>query len=203
MHHMSAFTAIVFAFGCASASGKPAAVASQPAAVPPSAPAVNLPARIPAQIGAFKITERAAVRGAPADSLFRYKDGSPANLSAFIYDVDADRQNDADPQLRTAREGEKFKAVQDILMSRGQIAAYRIAFSDTTRLTVGTGTLLEHAIGLGTRHPNGAITVELQYLYHIGGKFVKVRATVPEKGWEQTQVPQFARELALHMAGAT
>jgi hypothetical protein len=210
MHHMSPFTAIVFAFGCASASGKPAAVASQPAAVPPSAPAVNLYApavnlfaRIPAQIGAFKLTERAAVRGAPADSLFRYKDGSPANLSVFIYDADADRQNDADPQLRTAREGEKFKAVQDILMSRGQIAAHRVAFSDTTRLTVGTGTLLEHAIGLGTRHPNGAITVELQYLYLIGGKFVKVRATIPEKGWEQANVPQFARELALHMAGPT
>jgi hypothetical protein len=203
MHHMSAFTAIVFAFGCASAPGKSAPVASRPAAVPPSAPAVNLSARIPAQIGTFKLTERAAVRGAPADSLFRYKDGSPTNLSVFIYDADADSQNDADPQLRTVREGEKFKAVQDILMSRGQIAAHRVAFSDTTRLTVGTGTLLEHAIGLGTRHPNGAITVELQYLYLIGGKFVKVRATIPEKGWEQANVPQFARELALHMAGPT
>src|ERR1700684_3551178 len=113
MHHISAFTAIVLAFGCASAPGKPAVVASQSAAAPPSAPAVNLYARIPAQIGAFKLTERAAVRGAPADSLFRYKDGSPTNLSVFIYD--ADGQNDADPQLRTAREGDKFKAVQDIL----------------------------------------------------------------------------------------
>jgi len=64
MHHMSAFTAIVFAFGCASAPGKPPAIASQPAAVPRSAPAVNLYARIPAEIGAFKLTERAAVRGA-------------------------------------------------------------------------------------------------------------------------------------------
>jgi hypothetical protein len=203
MHHMSAFTAIVFAFGCASAPGKSAPVASRPAAVPPSAPAVNLSARIPAQIGTFKLTERAAVRGAPADSLFRYKDGSPTNLSVFIYDADADSQNDADPQLRTVREGEKFKAVQDILMSHGQIVAHQLAFSDTTRLRVGASTILEHAVAMPTRYPNGSITVEMQYLYLIGGKFVKVRATVPEKGWEQAHVPQFARELALHMAGPT
>jgi hypothetical protein len=161
MHHTSAFTAIVFAFGCASAPGKPAAVASQPAAVPPSAPAVKLYARIPAQIGAFKLTDRAAVRGAPADSLFRYRDGSPTNLSVFIYEADADGRNDADPQLRTVREGEKFKAVQDILMSRGQIAAHQLAFSDTTRLTVGASTILEHSVAMPTRYPNGSVTVEM------------------------------------------
>ena len=120
----------------------------------------------------------------------------------FIYDADADGPNDADPQKRTVREGEKFKAVQDILMSRGQVAAHLLAFSDTTRFAVGDSTILEHAVAMSTRYPNGSITVEMQYLYLIGGKFVKVRATVPEKGWEQTQVPQFARELALGMAGA-
>jgi hypothetical protein len=203
MHYMSAFSAIVFAFGCASAQSKPAAVASQPATAPPPAPAANLYARIPAQIGAFKLTERAAVRGAPAESLFRYKDGSPTNLSVIIYDADTDGQNDADPQLRTFREGEKFKAVQDILMSRGQIVAHQLAFSDTTRFTAGASTILEHSVAMPTRYPNGSVTVEMQYLYFIGGKFVKVRATIPAKGWEQAQVPQFARELALHMAGAT
>ena len=203
MKSMSAFTAIVFAFGCASAPAKPPAVASQPAAVPPSAPAVNLFARIPAQIGAFKLTQRAAVSGAPADSLFRYKDGSPTNLTVFIYDADADGHPDLDAPTRTAREGEKFKAVQDILMSRGQISAHQMAFSDTTRVTVGQSTILEHAVAMPTRYPDGAITVEMQYLYLIGGKFLKVRATVPEKGWQETQVPQFARELALRMAGAT
>jgi hypothetical protein len=43
----------------------------------------------------------------------------------------------------------------------------------------------------------------MQYLYLIGGKFVKVRATIPEPGWQQTQVPSFARELALRMARGT
>jgi len=190
MNRVLAFAVLLSAIGCASA----------PAPVVAPAPAVNLYARIPAEIGAFKLTERAIVRGLPTDSLFRFSDGSRTILTVIIYNVSADLRVDADSQKWTAREGEKFKLVQAIRRDRGQLSDFTLAFSDTTRFVVGARQILEHAIAIPTRYPNGAITVEMQYLYLIGGKFVKVRATIPQQGWEETKVPAFARELAIRMA---
>jgi hypothetical protein len=178
------------AIGCASA----------PAPAVPPAPAVNLYARIPSEIGAFKLTERGIVRGLPTDSLFRFSDGSRTILTVIIYDVAADVKVDADSQKWTPREGEKFKLVQAIRRDRGQLSDFTLAFSDTTRFAVGARHVLEHAIAMPTRYPSGMITVEMQYLYLIGGKFLKVRATIPQQGWEETKVPSFARELAIRMA---
>ena len=190
MNRVLAFAVLLSAIGCSSA----------PAPVVAPAPAVNLYARIPAEIGAFKLTERAIVRGLPTDSLFRFSDGSRTILTVIIYNVSADLRVDADSQKWTAREGEKFKLVQAIRRDRGQLSDFTLAFSDTTRFVVGARQILEHAIAIPTRYPNGAITVEMQYLYLIGGKFVKVRATIPQQGWEETKVPAFARELAIRMA---
>ena len=156
---------------------------------------------MPDEIGAFKLTERTTVRGLPSDSLYRFRDGSPTILTVIIYDVGSDVRADPDSQKWTMREGEKFKAVQDIRVSRGQIRAYQLALSDTTRFSAGGQKLLEHAIVTPIRFPNGTIAVDMQYLYLISGKFVKVRATLPEQGWQQTQVPSFARDLARRMAG--
>ncbi|CAN5892232.1 hypothetical protein BH11GEM2_BH11GEM2_00960 [soil metagenome] len=155
---------------------------------------------MPDKVGAFKVTERMGIRGFPTDSLFRFRDSSKTNLSVIIYDIPADVRVDSDSQKWTLREGEKFKAVQDVLKSRGQIAAYTLAFSDTIRFTVDARGILEHSIAGSVRFPNGAIAVELQYLYLIGGKFVKVRGTIPAQGWQQTRAPSFARELAVRMA---
>lgn len=203
MNRVAPLVVIVSVIGGAPVPGPAPAAAQQPASAGTSAPGSNLYARIPAEIGAFRLAERTAVRGLPTDSLFRFRDGSQTILSVIVYDVAADVRVDADSQKWTAREGEKFKAVQDVRASRGQIAAYEVAFSDTTRFAAGDRTILEHSIAAPVRFPNGAIAVELQYLYLIDGKFVKVRATVPEKGWEETQVPGFARELALRMARRT
>ena len=189
--------------GCASAASPAGAPPTAATATPPPAPTGTLYTRIPSEIGAFRITERATVRGLPTDSLFRFRDGSRTILTVIVYEVAEDVRVDADSQQWTRREGEKFKAVQEIRVRQGQLAAYVLAFSDTTRFAAGEHQILEHAIATPIRFANGAIAVDMQYLYLIGGKFVKVRATMPEQGWQQTQVPSFARTLALRMAGGT
>lgn len=192
--------AVLSVFGCAPAV-TPVAT-NPPADSSPgiSVSAVNLYTRIPSQIGAFKLTERSSVRGLPADSIFRFSDGSKTYLSVIVYGVTTDG-GDNDTQKWVALEGEKFKEAQDIRQKRGQISAYVMGYSDTTRFMVGSRNLLEHTIAMPTRYPNGSITVEMQYLYLIDNKFVKVRGTIPEHGWQQTGVPSFARELARRMAG--
>jgi hypothetical protein len=201
MNRVASFLVMASVLGCASAPSR--APGAAPSGAPPvtSAPAGDLFARIPAEIGAFKLTERRAVSGAPTDSLFRFSDGSRTILTVFVYDVDADVKSDADPQRWTAAEGAKFKQVQDIRVSQGAISAYALAFSDTSRFAVGGHEILEHSIATSTRFPNGAIGVDMQYLYLIGGKFVKVRATVPESEWQHSKVPSFARDLARRIAG--
>ena len=203
MNHVAAFLMLASAVGCASAPASAPTAGPSRASPLTSASRSNLYVRIPAEIGAFKLTERAAVSSGPTDSLFRFSDGSRTILTVFVYDATADVKSDADPQKWTAAEGEKFKAVQDIRVSRGAISSYAVAFSDTTRFAVGTHNILEHAIAIPIRFPNGSIAVDMQYLYLIDGKFVKVRATIPQAGWQQTKVPSFAREVARRLAGGT
>ena len=181
---------------CASGS-RPAT--SAPVATAPAQP-VNLYARIPSEIGAFKLTQRGVVQAAPFDSLFRYRDSTRTILTVIIYGLSDDVKIEADSQKWTAREGDKFRQVQEILKSRGRFADYIVAFSDTVRFAVGPMGILEHSIATPVRYANGSVAVDMQYLYLIGGKFVKVRATVPQEIWEKEPIPQFARELALRLA---
>src|SRR5688572_21370477 len=192
--------AVVSLFGCASATTPVTTSPSAGSAATMSESAATLFTRIPSQIGAFKLTERASVRGLPADSIFRFSDGSKTYVSVIVYDVTTDG-GDNDTQKWVALEGEKFREAQDVRRKQGLIAAYVMGYSDTTRFMVGSRNLLEHKIAMPTRYPNGSITVEMQYLYLIDDKFVKVRGTIPEQGWQETRVPVFARELARLMAG--
>ena len=199
MLRLLALTGLSLVVGCATSPARSTAPRPEQAAPVTS---TNLYIRIPDAIGAFKLTERATIRGIPTDSIFRFRDGSATILSLIIYEVPSDVKVGDDPQKWTQREGEKFRAVQEIRQNRGQISAFQVAFSDTARIA-GAQQILEHSIAVPTRMPNGAVAVEMQFLYLIGGKFIKVRGTIPEQGWEQTQVPAFARELALRLAGAT
>lgn len=191
---------LVSVVGCASSPTSASPAGARPSAVSP-APTASVYARVPAQVGEFRLTERASVSGAPGDSLFRFRDSSRTNLTVFIYEIGADVRVEADSQLWTAREGGKFKEIQDIRVARGQIAEYVLAVSDTSRIGIGRYDILEHWMATPVRFPSGAIAVDMQFLYLVGGKFIKVRATIPEQGWEQTRVPSFARELALRLAG--
>jgi hypothetical protein len=202
MNRISALLAVVTVMGCGHSQAPSPVVTPQSAPAATRAPEGTLYTRIPSEIEGFKLTQRDAVTGAPTDSAFRFRDGSPTILTVFVYGVDADVKVDADSQKWTPREGEKFKAVQEIQRSRGRISAFTVAFSDTTRFAAGERSILEHSIAIPVRFPNGVVAVEFEYLYLIDGKFVKVRASVPEEGWQKTHVPLFARALATRMAGA-
>ena len=168
---------------------------------PPSNPGTTIYTRIPSQVGAYKLTERAVVRAAPTDSLFRFSNGSNTIVTVFVYEVPPDVRVDADSQKWTAREGDKFKQVQAARQQRGDFSEFVVSFSDSTRFAAGGRQLLEHKIGTPVRLNSGAIVIDFQFLYLIDGRFLKVRATVPEAGWQETTVGGFARELARLVAG--
>lgn len=162
-------------------------------------PARMLYARVPAVVDSFTLTERVAIRGTATDSLYRFRDGSRTIVSVIVYDIVDGSKVGPDPQKWSVSEGEKFKDVQEVRRGRGELDAYTVAFSDSVRVAVPGGDVLEHRIAVPARYPNGAIVVDMQFLYVIDGKFVKVRATIPSVGWEQSRVPLFARALATQL----
>ena len=198
MKRLLAFGTAVVVAACASAPHP--ATTGAVAAAPASVHTYVVYSRIPQAIGAFKLTERAVVRAAPFDSIFRYRDGSPTILSVIIYDISSISKVDADSQKWTAREGALFEQVEEIQRRRGVLSDYKVAFADSERFTVGKRQLLEHHIAIPVRYANGAIAVESQNLYLIDGKFVKVRATVPLNGWEHNEALIFGRKLATLLA---
>jgi hypothetical protein len=189
------FTLLILA-GC-SASPAPAPVATPaPSVSPAGAARLSIYQRIPDLVGSYKLTQRGVVRGAPTDSLFRFSDGSRTIVTVLVYDISSDVKVDPDSQKWTFREGEKFKLVQQIRRDRGDISEFTEPVSDSTRMTIGSRQLLEHAIVIPTRYNNGAVTVEYQILYLIDGKFLKVRGTVAADDFGKSAVHEFSKNLA-------
>ena len=116
-----------------------------------------------------------------------------------MFAIPVDVQVGPDSQSWTVREGVKFRAVQPILVQRRMIDAYEPAFMKTDTLTIGGRVINEHATAIVTRS-RGRVSVDFQYLYLVAGRFVKVRATVPSEGWQNTDIPVFARMMARHVA---
>lgn len=183
----------------ACSSATPSASTPAPATAPAAVAArttTTLYQRIPEKVASYSLTERAVVRGLPTDSIYRYKNGTNTNVTVFIYDPPPEVRVGADSQKWTMREGEKFKQVMEVRRQRGDFRDYTVAFSDTVTQDFGGPRLLEHSIATPVRSNTGAIAIEFQLLYLIEGKFLKVRATVPFEGWQQTTVMSFARALA-------
>jgi len=161
----------------------------------------STPGRIPAQIGRYRLTRRDGVNGFPNDSAYRFSDGSATRVTALIYSIPPDVQVGPDSQSWTMREGEKFQEVQPLLVRRGAIEAFSVAFANSGEIKVENHSIPEHATAIAVRS-RGNVTVDFQYLYLVDGRFLKVRATVPSEGWERTDVPVFARDLARRLATA-
>jgi len=157
--------------------------------------------RVPMQVGRYRLTRRDWIRGTQNDSAYHFTDGSPARVTVFLYAIPADVQVGPDSQSWTAREGKKFEEVQPLLVQQGVMDMYRLAFANSEHITVGNRAIMEHATAIAVRR-SGSVAVDFQYLYLVAGQFLKIRATVPSEGWERTDVPTFAREMARRVATA-
>ncbi len=154
------------------------------------------------QVGRYRLTDSALVRSTVRDSIYRFTNGSPATISVIRYDVPEHAKISADSQSWTTTEGELFEQVQATLMQQGRIQAFQKTFSTTTDVAVDSAVLREHAIAIAVR-AGGAVRVDFQYLYLVGGRFLKVRGTFPGDSWETTDLEEFAREVARRTYRAT
>ncbi len=190
-----AISAFLFATcGCAPRGGPSiVAPAAQPAASGAFAGATS--------IGRYRFTRAEVLSSGSRDSIFRYTDGTAARVSVFRYDIPPDVKIGADSQSWTAREGPKFEQLQSVLVKQGRIESFLTAFTDTKELDIGGVTVLEHSTAIAVR-VRGRLHMDFQYLYLVGGRFLKVRGTFPGESWRTSAIPNFSREVA-RLAHAT
>jgi hypothetical protein len=155
---------------------------------------------VPTRVGRYSLKPPDASPGAVSgDTPYRFSDGSQTRVTVFVYAVPPDVRQGEVPQTWVTAEGAKFVQVLQIGVGRGWYDDFRVAYSDPHPVVRDTLSIPGYEVAAATRS-RGRVSVELEYLYFVHGSFLKVRATVPERGWTQTDVPRFAEELAVAIA---
>lgn len=129
----------------------------------------------------------------PTDTIYRFVDSTSQRISVIRYPVPPDIRATADTSKWVDIEGRKFERIQEILVQRGRLQASRVAYMRTVPLQLGNREVQEFAAAMVVRIRDTSF-VDLEYLYLVGDKFLKFRATVPE-GPDRNDIPAFARDL--------
>jgi hypothetical protein len=128
----------------------------------------------------------------PTDTLWRYEDGR-AQVSVIRYPIREETKVGPDTTQWILREGESIVRVMPILKQRREIDSYSVRLS---RVQAGPNPPAHEYVGVILEVARGRRTIESQYLYIVGGRFLKVRATEPDDSSTASPVPGFAREMA-------
>ncbi len=171
-------------------------VAPASAAAPPTA---DLP--VPARLQGYTLRGSEPVGESYPGTVYHFGNGSDTDVGVIVYPVTREARRGSDAQHWVTHEGELFQQVLPDEVQRGWIEGYHVVRIAPAPVTSRTLTIPGHVTTVVTRRPAGDVWVEFQYLYMIRGSFLKVRASVPERAWPQTDVPQFAKTLALAVAG--
>lgn len=81
------------------------------------------------------------------------------------------------------------------MAQRGTYDAFQFALAKPEPPIAGDSTIPGYMVAIVTRS-RGRVEVQIQQLYLLGDRFVKVRSTLPADGWEKSHAPLFARALA-------
>jgi hypothetical protein len=169
------------------------AAGSGPTSAPPGLSA-------PEQVGRYT---RGPLRDYGTSTLgvaYRYSAGDSTLATVYLYRrEEGQRAAPADVALR--EQASAFKQALGVERERGVYEAYEIAFEGPDSVLTSGRWVPGYQIGYAFRR-GGANYVSLFFVYAIGDAFIKIRGTVPESQWEQTDLPSFAREVATRMIAA-
>ena len=151
---------------------------------------------MPDTIAGFRRTAQSLVG---RDSVWRYTNGN-AHVSVIRYALTSDVKVGTDTSGWLAREGDKFIRVMPMLKERGAIDAYEVKSS---KVGDGPAPPRREYVGIVVNTIKGKRSTELQYLYLVKNRWLKVRASEAEGGNATSTVPRFARALASRVARMT
>ena len=148
--------------------------------------------RAPEQVGRFTRGELHDFGSAEGGVAYQYSAAEDSTrLTIYLYRRSAEERS-ATPADAIKGQSETFKQALDIERSRGTFEDYGIAFENKTSVETKSGELPGYEIVFALRR-NGAVFVSMFFIYAVEDAFIKIRGTVPESRWEQTDIPSFAR----------
>jgi hypothetical protein len=140
---------------------------------------------MPSTLGGYTLTETKPYGDAALGTAYRFAGPAHERVTVFVFPIGADVRVGNDLQAQVTAEGKKFEGIFPIGVQRGWYQSYRFAFANPEPITVD----------------GGSVQVEIQYLYAVCGKFLKLRATLDGETWTESEFPTFAKALAAQLAG--
>ena len=133
-----------------------------------------------------------------AGASYKFDNGTTDRVSLFIYPIGPDVRSGDDPRTWVASEAKKFKDIFPAGVQRGWWQTYEVAFDNPDSVTAAGAQLPGYVVAGGTRR-GSVVIVELQYLYAVCDRFVKIRGTLADTNWQESLFPAFAKDLAAYL----
>jgi hypothetical protein len=168
----------------------------------PAPVALRGPVELPKSVGSFRLLGARAVQGAPNDTNYRYDNGAGVAISVFRYAISDGVRVGGDTLEWIRREGQKFAAVQRLLVSRGiaDSMKVRVGALNTARADFPVAEYVSVAQTWSARR---GTMLESEYVYVVDGRFLKVRGSEKDASEAASEVAQFARQLLRAIARTT
>jgi len=170
----------------------------------PHRPSVTEPAQscpvIPPSVEDYGLTETNVFENPEDGQSYRFSGPPHENVSVFVYPIGADVQSSGqDEQEWVNAEGAKFQQMFPIGVQRGWYDTFELAFAHPEPLSIAGREVPGFTAAAATRRGQN-VTLELQYLYVICDRFVKVRGTLEAGRWAESTLPSFSKALAGRLA---
>jgi len=132
--------------------------------------------------------------GSPEGGVSYDYSSKKTSLTVYFYARDSTLRNLGATEALIQETG-RFKQVLEIERQRGRWDAYEIAFDGPDSVKVSDTVLPGRQVAVVIRRGKAAY-VSLFYLYAVGNEWIEVRGTVPVPGWQNTDIPVFARQVS-------
>lgn len=154
-------------------------------------------APFPADVRGFRLSSAEQLPGTPVESVYRYAPPTPsrARVSAFRYVVPDSVLGTLTRQEWADRESRSFGTVMAIMKQRGQYDTVEVAMMEPGPV-VRDGMTVPGSFAVAGVRQRGVALFEFQFVYGVGDRFLKVRATMPAAELQTSGIREFAEELA-------
>ena len=178
--------------GCSS---KPTTPVSAPA------PAVvrGVPDSLRTAVGTFRLVSRNVIEGFATDTLFRYADSTGFGVSVFRFPIRDDvKKGSTDPVKWLEAEAAKFIAIQPILRERRAIDSSVVRLTKLVPIYPNGPPAVEYITAIEQWGRRGN-TIEVEHLWIVGDRFLKVRGSERNRESGMSPTTQFALRLVRAM----
>ena len=153
---------------------------------------------VPSELNGYRLTDTKVFDDSTEGTSYRYKNGSSDLVTMFIYPISPAARRGSDVRDWVAAEGQGFKEVFPAGVQRGWWQEYTAAFDHPDSVLVGTEQIPGYLVAGVTRRGN-VVNVELEYLFEMCDRFVKVRGTLASATWNQSLFSRFAKDAVAYL----